>query len=54
MKNADMKVIAIILSIALFFTIVTSNAVSVASIVFLAKNETKWQDIINNLSSRVK
>lgn len=32
MKNADMKVIAIILSIALFFTIVTSNIVSIASI----------------------
>ena len=37
MKNSDMKVIAIILSIALFFTIVTSNAVSIASVVFLAK-----------------
>jgi hypothetical protein len=36
MKNSDMKVIAIILSIALFFTIVTSNAVSVASVVLLA------------------
>ena len=32
MKNSDMKVIAIILSIALFFTIVTSNIVSIASI----------------------
>ena len=38
MKNSDMKVIAIILSIALFFTIVTSNAVSIASVVFLAKD----------------
>ena len=36
MKNADMKVIAIILSIALVFTIIMSNAVSVASIVYLA------------------
>lgn len=36
MKNADMKVIAVILSIALFFTIVTSNVVSIASIVMLA------------------
>ena len=35
MKNADMKVIAIILSIALFFTIVTSNVVSIASIAVL-------------------
>ena len=40
MKNSDMKVIAIILSIALFFTIVTSNAVSIASVVFLAKDAT--------------
>ena len=40
MKNSDMKIIAIILSIALFFTIVTSNAVSIASVVFLAKGET--------------
>ena len=37
MKNSDMKVIAIILSIALFFTIVTSNVVSIASVVYLAK-----------------
>lgn len=36
MKNADMKVIAIILSIALVFTIITSNAVSIASVVLLA------------------
>ena len=40
MKNSDMKVIAIILSIALFLTIVTSNAVSIASVVFLAKGQT--------------
>lgn len=40
MKNSDMKVIAIILSIALFFTIVTSNAVSIASVIFLAKDAT--------------
>lgn len=38
MKNSDMKVIAIILSIALFFTIVTSNAVSIASVVMLVKD----------------
>ena len=38
MKNSDMKVIAIILSIALFFTIITSNAVSVASVILLAKD----------------
>ncbi len=35
MKNADMKVIAIILSIALLFTLFTSNLVSVASVVML-------------------
>ena len=40
MKNSDMKVIAIILSIALFLTIVTSNAVSIASVIFLAKDTT--------------
>jgi hypothetical protein len=40
MKNADMKVIAIILSIALFFTIVTSNIVSIASIAVLLKGGT--------------
>lgn len=40
MKNSDMKIIAIILSIALFVTVLTSNAVSVASIAFLAKGET--------------
>ena len=39
-----MKVIAIILSIALFFTIVTSNAVSIASVVFLAKDATAAQE----------
>ena len=38
MKNSDMKVIAIILSIALFFTIVTSNAVSVVSVITLLKD----------------
>ncbi|MBR5442085.1 MAG: hypothetical protein IKV44_03940 [Clostridia bacterium] len=37
MKNSDMKVIAIILSIALLFTIITSNAVSIASVILLAK-----------------
>ncbi len=44
MKNSDMKVIAIILSIALFFTIVTSNAVSIASVVFLAKDAATTQE----------
>ncbi len=38
MKNSDMKVIAIILSIALLFTIVTSNAVSVVSVITLLKD----------------
>ncbi len=37
MKASDLKVVAIILAIALFFTIVTSNAVSIASVVLLAK-----------------
>lgn len=36
MKNSDMKVIAIILSIALLITIITSNAVSVASVILLS------------------
>ncbi len=44
MKNSDMKVIAIILSIALFLTIVTSNAVSIASVVFLAKDAATAQE----------
>lgn len=38
MKNSDLKIIAVILSIALVFTVIASSAVSVASIVFLAKN----------------
>ncbi len=38
MKNSDMKVIAIILSIALLFTIITSNAVSVVSVITLLKD----------------
>ena len=44
MKNSDMKIIAIILSIALFFTIVTSNAVSIASVIFLSKDATVAAD----------
>lgn len=43
MKNSDMKIIAIILSIALFFTIITSNAVSIASVVLLALDGTGTQ-----------
>ena len=39
MKSSDLKVVAIILAIALFFTIVTSNAVSIASVVLLAKGD---------------
>ncbi|MBQ8183330.1 MAG: hypothetical protein IJ025_05465 [Clostridia bacterium] len=38
MKNADMKVIAIILSIALLITLFVSNGVSVASVVMLFLN----------------
>ncbi|MBQ3888885.1 MAG: hypothetical protein II738_03960 [Clostridia bacterium] len=40
MKNSDMKVIAIILAIALFFTIVTSSVVSIASVAVLLKGNT--------------
>ena len=40
MKSSDLKVVAIILAIALFFTIVTSNALSIASVVLLAKGGT--------------
>lgn len=39
MKSKDLKIIAVILAVALVFTVIASNAVSVASIVFLAKNE---------------
>ena len=39
MKSRDLKFIAVILAVALVFTVIASNAVSVASIVFLAKNE---------------
>ncbi len=38
MKKSDMKLIAIILAVALFFTVITSNAVSVASVVLLMGN----------------
>lgn len=48
MKNSDMKVIAIILSIALFLTIVTSNAVSIASVVFLAKGQTATEGTVGD------
>ncbi len=47
MKNSDMKVIAVILAIALFFTIVTSNAVSIASVVLLALDSTKTEAPVN-------
>ncbi len=39
MKSTDLKIIAAILAVSLVFTVIASNAVSVASIVFLAKNE---------------
>ncbi len=39
MKSRDLKFIAVILAVALLFTVIASNAVSVASIVFLAKND---------------
>ncbi len=37
MSNSNIKVIAIIATIVLVFTLITSNAVSVASVIFLAK-----------------
>ena len=40
MKNTDMKVIAIILAVALCLTVLTSNVVSIASVVILAKGNT--------------
>ena len=39
MKSKDLKIIAVILAVSLDFTVIASNAVSVASIVFLAKND---------------
>lgn len=39
MKSSELKIIAVILAVALVFTVIASNAVSVASIVFLAKND---------------
>lgn len=39
MKSKDLKFIAVLLAVALLFTVIASNAVSVASIVFLAKND---------------
>ncbi len=39
MKSSELKLIAVILAVALVFTVIASNAVSVASIVFLAKND---------------
>ncbi len=52
MKNSDMKVIAIILSIALLFTVVTSNVVSIASVIYLSKGgdavATNGDDTANN------
>lgn len=39
MKSKDLKIIAVILAVALVFTVLASNAVSVASIVFLSKND---------------
>ena len=48
MKNSDMKVIAIILCIALFFTFIVSNAAAIASIMLVVKGpatqETVQQD----------
>lgn len=41
MSNSNIKVIAIIATIVLVFTLITSNAVSVASVIFLAKGTTQ-------------
>ncbi len=38
MKAKDLKIIAVIVSIALFFTIVTSSAVSIAAVMYLIKD----------------
>lgn len=55
MKKSDMKIIAIIVTIALFVTLVTSNAVSIASVVFLSKGNEVQQGTVggaqNNSSS---
>ena len=48
MKSSDLKVVAIILAIALFSTIVTSNAVSIASVVLLAKGDNGSTIVDNN------
>ena len=39
MKTKDLKIIAVILAVTLVFTVIASNAVSVASIIFLAKDD---------------
>lgn len=39
MKNSELKIIAIILCVAIVFTVLASNAVSVASIIFMTKND---------------
>ncbi len=39
MKTKDLKIIAVILAVTLVFTVIAGNAVSVASIIFLAKGD---------------
>ncbi len=51
MKKSDMKIIAIVLSIGLFFSVVTSNAVSIASVVLLmGKSDTVASENIDTNS----
>ena len=47
MSNKNIKVIAIIATIVLVFTLITSNAVSVASVIFLAKGTTQTGTVAN-------
>ncbi len=47
MSNSNIKVIAIIATIVLVFTLITSNAVSVASVIFLAKGTTQTGTVAN-------
>ncbi len=51
MKNSDMKIIAIILSAALLFTIITSNAVSVASVILIAQKKSASTQKVDNVTS---
>lgn len=47
MSNSNIKVIAIIATIVLVFTLITSNAVSIASVIYLAKGSTQTGTVAN-------